>query len=390
MNTSKFLPVILVFFTVFSCKPEAEKSSDELSIRRESLQVSIDSLSQILAKIDAEIAEKDTTASRSNITAFKIEPNAFDHYVEIYGTLEADKNAEIFPETQGNVLAIHVKEGQKVKKGQLLLELDGTVIKSNLNEVESQLKFAKTVFEKQERLWKQNIGSELQFLESQNNVQNLQSRLNTLRSQYNQTRIKAPFDGIIDEIFVKFGQLAAPQMPLLRLVNLDEVYLQADVSERHIKSIREGSKARLEFPSIFDTVWTTVHQTGRVINPANRTFRVVFRLENPNELYKPNLLANVYILDYAKDSVVTVPNRVIQQDPQGNSYVFVAKNKNDRNAQIEKRNVMPGLTYRGLTEVLDGLEPGELVVDKGSRSIKTGQKVYVTEISTVKEENENG
>lgn len=360
---------------------EVPEPSGDLEKRQSELTLQIDSLTELLKAVENKLLTQNADASKTSVTAVRTEAGKFEHYVEIYGTLEADKNADITAETQGTITSINIREGQNVKKGTLLMTLDGTVTQNNIREAESQLAFAQTVFKKQERLWKQNIGSELQYLESKNNVENLESRLKTLRSQFNQTRITAPFDGKLDEIFVKIGQIASPQLPVARLVNLKEVYLKADVSERHITSIREGSEARLEFPSIDETVYTTVTQTGSVINPNNRTFRVVFRLENSNEYFKPNLMANVYILDYAKDSVIGIPNRLIQQDPEGNDYVYVAITDKNNTANIEQRSVSVGKTYRGQSEIINGIATGELIIDKGSRSIKSGQRVRIIEIT---------
>ncbi|MCH8546830.1 MAG: efflux RND transporter periplasmic adaptor subunit [Cryomorphaceae bacterium] len=380
---NKFIIISICSILLIGCESPNAVSESELEARQAELTLQIDSLSDLLKEVERELLSKNGSISKTPVTVYKTSTGLFEHYVEILGTLEADKNAEITAETQGTISAIHVREGEQVKKGQLLLELDGAIIQNNIREAETQLKFAKTVFDKQERLWKQNIGSELQYLESKNNVENLQSRLQTLKAQFNQTRVIAPFDGKVDEIFVKIGQLASPQAPLLRLVNLKEVYLNADVSERHITQIREGSKARLEFPSLDEIVYTTVNQTGSIINPSNRTFRVVFRLENSNEYFKPNLMANVYILDYAKDSTVSIPNRLIQQDPEGKDYIYVALplEGDETSATAERRFVTVGKTYQGRTEVILGIEPEELLVDKGSRSIKTGQILRITELS---------
>lgn len=380
---NRFFIITICSALFIGCESSTSVPENELEARQAELTHKIDSLSNLLKEVERELLAKNGGVSKTPITIYQSSIGLFEHYVEILGTLEADKNAQITAETQGTISAIHVREGQDVKKGTLLMELDAAIIQNNIREAETQLKFAKTVFDKQERLWKQKIGSELQYLESKNNVDNLRSRLETLRSQFNQTRIVAPFDGKVDEIFVKIGQLASPQAPLLRMVNLKEVYLNADVSERYITKIREGSKARLEFPSLDEIVYTTVNQTGSIINPNNRTFRVVFRLENSNEYFKPNLMANVYILDYAKDSTVSIPNRLVQQDPEGKDYVYVAVPMEDDEfaATAERRFVTVGKTYQGRTEVIEGIEPGELLVDKGSRSIKSGQNVRITELS---------
>ena len=379
MNRLLIITVVSAF--LYACDSSTDIPEDKLEARQSELTQQIDSLTELLKDVERDLLAQSGGKSKTPVTAFKSSVGKFEHYVEIYGTLEADKNAQITAETQGTISSIRVNEGQYVKKGTLLVELDGSIIQNNIKEAETQLRFAKTVFDKQKRLWDQKIGSELQYLESKNNVENLESRLETLRAQFKQTRITAPFDGKVDEIFVKIGQLASPQAPMLRLVNLKEVYLNADVSERYVTKIREGSKARLEFPSLDEIVYTTVNQTGNIINPNNRTFRVVFRLENANEYFKPNLMANVYILDYAQDSTISIPNRLIQQNAEGKDFVYVIQFSEDEEmiSKAKQRFVTTGMTYQGRTEIIEGITANELIVDKGSRSIKSGQSVRITE-----------
>jgi membrane fusion protein (multidrug efflux system) len=272
-----------------------------------------------------------------------------------------------------------VREGQQVAKGTLLMTLDGAIVARNIDEVKTQLELATALFEKQSRLWKQQIGSEVQYLEAKNRKESLETRLATLQSQFNLTRIRAPFDGVIDEIFPKKGELVGPATPVIRLVNLKEVHINSDVSERYVGQLKKGTPVIVEIPNTGLIFESEVMQVGQYIKPDNRTFRIQVRVPNQEGLFKPNLLASVRIRDYQVDSAVTIPNSLLLQTPEGNDFVFVVKGGNGQSASVHKTIVKTGRSYSGRTEILEGLDKGATIVEKGARSVKDGQRVQVIE-----------
>jgi RND family efflux transporter MFP subunit len=294
----------------------------------------------------------------------------------VVGTLEAGGNTTLYPETSGNIERILVKEGQRVKAGQVLMEMDGKVLQSNIREAQTSLELATTVYERQAKLWEQKIGSELQYLQAKNNKESLETRLQTLQQQYAMTRIKAPITGVVDEIFPKVGEMATPAQPAFRLINLDKPYVEAEVSEAYATAVKVGSPARIHFPNLDTTLVGTVRQVGDYINPTNRSFKVIIDIPGNHPELKANLLATINIRDLAVTNAITLPNYIIQQSSTGGDFVYVAQG-DGRTATVSRRAITTGVSYKGNTQILSGLNPGDVVVDRGSRSVKEGQTVEI-------------
>jgi membrane fusion protein, multidrug efflux system len=380
-KTSLILLLSLVFFAACNSgrKSAGNPELEKLVLERDSLNALKESIAIRLIELETKIADLDTNAKLIQITAQRVSAAPFTTYFEVYGTVEADQNARIFPETNGLLTEIHVREGQQVAKGTLLMTLDGAIVARNIDEIKTQLELATALFEKQNRLWKQQIGSEVQFLEAKNRKESLETRLATLQSQYNLTRIRAPFDGVIDEIFPKKGELVGPGAPVIRLVNLKEVHINSDVSERYVGQLKKGTPVIVEIPNTGLNFESEVVQVGQYIKPDNRTFRIQVRVPNQEGLFKPNLLASVRIRDYQSDSALTIPNSLLLQTPEGNDFVFVVKSINGQSASVHKKIVKTGRSYSGRTEILEGLEKDAIIVEKGARSVKDGQRVQVIE-----------
>jgi len=349
----------------------------QLKSQRDSLIIVYDETGEQINLLDQRIAELDTTIQtrRMLVSTQKIERQKFEHFFEVHGVVEAKKNATINADVPGVIKQIMVKEGQQVRKGQSLVLLDTEVIKKNIEEVETSYDLAKTIYERQENLWKQQIGSEIQYLEAKNRKEGLQQKLNTLHAQLKKSVISAPFSGTIDEIFPTVGEMAAPQLPLLRLINLENAYIVSDVSENYVSKVSSGNYARVNFSSL-DNTWldARVSRVGQYINPNNRTFKVRIELDNnDNRMLKPNLLAIIRIMDYKQDSAIVVPSKFIQQDAGGNNYLFIVEN----GSTAKKVEVVTGMSYEGKTLIKSGLKGDEEIVLEGARSIKDGETVEI-------------
>lgn len=354
---------------------------EELAMLKEKkaeLETNMSEMRAEIKELDQKIAKLDTTTQKklALVSTIPVEVKTFTHYFEVHGNVEADKNVSLYPETQGTIKRISVKEGDRVKKGQLLAVLDTEIIKNNISEVETSLELATTVFERQNRLWSQKIGSEIQFLEAKNNKESLENRLNTLRSQLDMSMIKAPFAGVIDEIFPKEGEMASPQQPMLRLINLDKVYVKSDVSEAYLSKIRKGNSIEVNFPSIEKEMTSEIALIGQYINPENRTFKIQVDVDNYDQAIKPNLLAILKIKDYEKENAIVIPSNVIQQDASGNDYVFVIDRSTGED-KVQKVVIEKGYSYRNTTVVLKGLNAKSELVYKGARSVQDGEQIKI-------------
>jgi RND family efflux transporter MFP subunit len=251
--------------------------------------------------------------------------------------------------------------------------LDASLAQASLAEVKTQLTLAQSVFEKQSRLWEQKIGSEVQYLQAKTQFEALQKRLTAVSRQVAMTNVTAPFDGVVDQVFAKEGEAAAPGMPMVRIVGNGGLRLDMQVPETYIQRIEKGDEVDMHFSAINLDLAGKISAVGNFINAGSRTFGVTVELPKNSDL-KANMMASVSLKDYTADSAITVPNRLILQDTKGVNYTYVYVAKGDIGT-IERRDLVLGVANNDLTEVKSGIAPGEQVVDRGIRSVQPGQTV---------------
>ncbi len=310
------------------------------------------------------------------VKILKIEPQEFTHLFSVSGAVEAVKYAAISPDMNGRIVKIYVAEGQVVKKGRLLVQLDNRLLKTQLQSTQTGLELAKTMYQKQKELWDKKIGTEVQYLQAKNRKENIENQIATLKVQLSMTQVKAPFDGIVDRIYQKEGELANPARQLIDFVNLNELYINADVSEDYIGKIKRGDPAIITFPAFPNLqIKTKVYRTGNIINPSSRSFRTRFRISNPKNKIKPNLVALVRLSDYKSNNALLVPSIVIQRDMQG-EYIYIA-DKNKKVYKVRKQYIKTGLSDGGRTQIIEGLEAGEKVIVEGYNLVHKGQEIMV-------------
>jgi len=310
------------------------------------------------------------------VTVDSVQVKTFEHFFEVHGNVQVEENAALYPEAPGNVKTIHVREGQTVKKGDLIVTIDASTLESGIKELKSGYNLAKVVFEKQNSLWKQNIGSEIQYLEAKNNKESLEQKLKTMDEQLEMYKIRAPFSGIVDQVIPKIGEPAMPGMPLARVINLSKVYLEADVSEKYISTVKTGGFVEVKLPSHGETVNAKVTRSGNFINPSNRTFKVRVEFANPEGKYKPNQLAVLKIRDYKAENATVIPSKVIQQDRSGQDYIYTYI-KNNESLRVKKLNLTVGVSYDGQSEILNGVNANGVFISKGSKSVQAGDAIEI-------------
>ncbi|MDX5583766.1 MAG: efflux RND transporter periplasmic adaptor subunit [Aureibaculum sp.] len=372
-NILTFLIIIII---AISCNKEIQKSSlEDLNTQKMTLVSKIGSLNKELKEVEKEISKLDTSKKLQIVTTIRAKIGEFKHYIEIQGIVQADKNIEIRPELGGTVKSILVKEGQRVSAGQLLVQLDDSSIKNTIAELNTQLNLAKTTFERQERLWNQKIGSEMQYLQAKAQNESLENNLTTIKNEARKMKIIAPFSGIVDVIFPKNGELTNPQSPVIRLMNLDKVYVEADITETYLPILKVGTEVILNFSSINKEVNSKIAQIGHYINPDNRSFKTRINISNKDQSIKPNLLADVKILDFATNGII-IPSNLVQQDQKGNDYVFTIKTKNGAH-EIVKTLVNVSNEYNHNVYISEGLSDSDTIVNLGARLVKSGDIVKI-------------
>lgn len=348
-----------------------EKELKELTKER-------DELSAKIAKLQTELGTDTVEPDGRHVTTMAVEKEHFKHFIDIQGTVTSDENVSVTTDIGGTVMQVLVKEGEKVSKGQVLVVLDDDVIRKQIEELNVALDLAETVYQKQKKLWDQKIGSEIQFLQAKNNYESLQSKMASAQAQQNRTRIKSPINGTVDMIDVNVGELASPGRQVLRVVNLSQLKIQADVAENYIGAINQGDSATVTFPALGIALKAKVSYVGQVINPTNRTFPVEIRLNNKDNMLKANLLAVIQVVDYENKGALVVPTRYVMEMNKG--YVVYVADKDSTGQPIARRQeVTTGKSYNGETEILEGLKATDVIIADGSRDVSNGESILVVE-----------
>jgi membrane fusion protein, multidrug efflux system len=374
------LLILVLLGAVAAC---SQKDGNGLEAKRQELETAkkdFAALKEKIVALEKEISEKDPEFAKQNskailVSTFIAERKPFDHNVEVRGSVESRRNVLISAQTAGEIKRIHVREGQRVSQGQTLIELDADVIRKSINELNTSLELATTVYEKQAKLWEQKIGTEVQYLQAKNNKESLEGKLATAKAQLNLAIIKAPFSGTVDQLPARVGEVAAPGVPLVRIVSIDEMYLRADVSERFIGRFKAGDKVIIRFPLLNKELGSVISSIGQVINPENRTFEAEVKLPKVDFTVKPNQIVVLQLRDYVNDQAFAVPTRLIQKDEDGQFIYAVEKRANGTVAR--KIHVVTGVTYAKETEIVEGLKGDEQIVDQGFRDLTEGVEVMI-------------
>ena len=387
----KLILALLTAVLLISCSEKDPRSVDAiiesgnleaLKAKKEKVLASYDSVARVLGKLDLAISEKDTLKRLPLVTTLTIKDTLFEHYIDIQGNVETSQNILIYPEYQGLLTRIYIKEGDRVSKGQLLAKIDDGGLSSQVAQMETQYQLAKTTFERQERLWNQRIGSEIQYLQAKSNMESTENSVNQMRSQLGRTTVRAPFSGEIDEIITEQGQVVAPGgQPLMRIVNLGDMYVKASVPENYISSITKGSGVKVTFPAIGKTVDGKIKNVGNFIHPDNRTFEIEIDVPNKNKVIKPNLVAKLEINNYSNKNAKLIPANIIQENSKGEKYVFVISEVDEDEAKVTRKLIETGKKYKGQIEVIEGLENGDRIVSAGALTLINDEKVKIKSIN---------
>jgi len=314
------------------------------------------------------------------ISKFNVIEKEFNTYVKLQANLKSRKNVVILSEFQGTLKNLFVKEGHLVKKGQLLAEINDSGLKEQLDQMSIQANYTQDNFDRVKRLWEKNIGSEMQFLKAKSDFETSNKMVEQIRDQLSKTKIYAPFDGEIDEIISNLGSNLVPGSPILRVVNLDIIYAEAQVPEKYVSSISIGTEAIISIPLLNKELTSKIVQTGNFINPNSRTFRIEAPVENKDKRIKQNLNARIKIKNYSNDKSIVVPLRVLSEDASGNPFLYklVTTDKNDIFLTV-KSFVITGANYNQEIEITQGVSIGDIIVLEGANNVEDNQRVRVIE-----------
>ncbi len=352
-------------------------SSETLEQQLKNKKDQVRELNEQIASLEEQLAQnpgEEIAAFLVPVSVKAMDPEPFEHYIEITGKLEAEEDAFISPEMSGQIERIYVKEGQFVNTGQLLVSLNTSITESSIQEVKTGLELADKLYEKQKELWDQKIGSELQYLEAKNAKEQAEARLATLEAQLDMARIKAPFSGVVETINLKEGELAVPGMQVIQMVSLNNLKLYGNISERYMTSLKKGDIVIINFPDAGGLqMEVPIHRIGNVIDNASRTFRIEMKINNRQKALKPNMYSTIQVNDFSSTSALVVPSISIKQDIKGN-YLYLAT-REEGVLKARKRYIKTGPSYKDKTMIEEGVSQGEEVIVKGFAQVSDGVNI---------------
>ncbi len=382
----KILYISLLGLLITSCGGDSKTASVDKAIEskdlttikttRAEIQKQYDAIAAELAKLDLAIAELDTLKKSALVTTAIVNDTIFTHYINIQGNVDTKQNLIIYPEYSGVLSQVYVKSGQKVNKGQILARIDDGGLSNQLAQMETQATLAKTTFERQKNLWDKKIGSEIQYLQAKTNYEAQMKAVAQMRAQLGKTIVKAPFSGVIDEVITEKGQVVGPGQQLMRIVNLSDMYVSANVPESFIGKIKNGAIVDVEVKSTGKIYKGKVRQIGNYINPNNRNFSIEVAVPNSDNLLRPNQVAVLKIEDYKKANAILVPESIVTENAVGEKIIYTVDTSGKEPKAI-KKTIVVGLTSGANIEVKSGLNKGEQIIIEGARSVQNGDIVEI-------------
>ena len=382
---------LLIIITVFlnSCSNKKEPSLEEilatndvelLKSRKSEIDAKLEELSLDLNQLNNKLNVLNKDRNTPLITTITTSEQQFNHFIELQGNVKTKQNVLVYPEMPGILNKVYVKEGQKVKKDQILATIDDGGLSQQLLLLKSNEQLAKTTFERQKRLWDQQIGSEIQYLQAKTSYDSQKNATRQLKKQLDKFTIRAPFSGIIDDVFKEKGTVVAPGpgAEIFRIINLSNMYIETDVPESYISSIKKNKMVEVNFPILERSYDSSIRQVGNFINPSNRTFKIEVGIPNIDGEIKPNLTAKLKLNDYSNLNAILIPQSIISENANGQQFIYVVKDdKENRQVYAERLVIETGKTDGDFIEVTKNLDANVEVILEGARSVNNGQVVKV-------------
>ncbi len=372
MKTYFYSLLILISIFSFSCG-EKSKTEQLAELRKQK-----DEIEAKIKILESEVGPDTTKSTKlSLVEGLVLKTERFSHFVDLQGKVDSDNSIHVNAKTPGQIVAVYVKEGDIVRKGQRMVDLDSMVYVRGLQEVRSGLAFATDMYDKQKRLWDQKIGSEVQFLSAKNNVDALKLRLASLEEQLEMTRITAPISGVVDMMGPKVGELAVPGFPVARIVNLSGFKIVANVPENYAGKIKAGNDVKILFPDLKKEIVSKITYVGKIIDPLTRSFQVDVKLNGADDEIKPNMLVNLSVVDFTIEDGIVIPINIIQRSEEG-EYVMIASTDESGNVKSERRIIKVKSIYSGKALVEEGLKVGDQIVVFGYQGLNDNQPIRLT------------
>lgn len=377
----KYIFILIAIVALASCgEKQVNTLADKKALLKEKT-ATLKTLEEEITALQDEISAEEPKSEKSavTVTTRQLAKEDFNRFLDFQAIVSTDDIVNASSDMGGRILKLTVKEGQSVKKGQLIATVDAEGMDKQKDELQKALDLAVDVYERQKRLWDQNIGSEIQFLQAKNNKERIEKSIVTLESNLKKRNVYAPISGAVDQVFLKEGELSGPGTPIVQILNVSKIKVVTDVPETYLGKIKVGDKVQVSFPALGTEMTKSVSQLGRSIDPANRTFKMEVNIDNPKGELKPNLLSIVKVNEFSKKGAIVINIDEIQQEVSGKKFVFIVKDETGKKI-AKKAYVTTGENADNKVIITEGLTEGDLIIVKGARSITDGQEVVASNI----------
>lgn len=377
----KYIFILIAIVALASCgEKQVNTLADKKALLKEKT-ATLKTLEEEITALQDEISAEEPKSEKSavTVTTRQLAKEDFNRFLDFQAIVATDDIVNASSDMGGRILKLTVKEGQSVKKGQLIATVDAEGMDKQKDELQKALDLAVDVYERQKRLWDQNIGSEIQFLQAKNNKERIEKSIVTLESNLKKRNVYAPISGAVDQVFLKEGELSGPGTPIVQILNVSKIKVVTDVPETYLGKIKVGDKVQVSFPALGTEMTKSVSQLGRSIDPANRTFKMEVNIDNPKGELKPNLLSIVKVNEFSKKGAIVINIDEIQQEVSGKKFVFIVKDETGKKI-AKKAYVTTGENADNKVIITEGLTEGDLIIVKGARSITDGQEVVASNI----------
>jgi RND family efflux transporter MFP subunit len=365
-----FVGTLALALLISSCGTDKTAKLAELKSKRADLEKEI-------ASLEKELKVTDTTkvsVKSKEVSVIELNPRKFDYYVQTQGLIQSENNILVSAKSAGVITQVFAKEGDAVSKGQVLAQIDNSLLISSIEEVKGSLELANTVYERQKNLWAQKIGTEVQYLQAKNNKESLEKRLATLKEQLEMSKIKSPINGTVDAVNAKVGENIAPGIPAFQVINTAELKVALKVSEAYSNTINKGDKVTVTISDSGKTFESMISFVGKNIDPLSRSFPVEVKLPSSAQL-RPNMTAVIRVIYNTFPTALCVPINVVQ-DINGEKVVYVAEQKDNQMIARKKVVKIDGV-YDNLAHILSGLQAGDRIITIGYQGLNDGQYIKI-------------
>lgn len=369
----QFTLSVAMIIAITACSSK-QASTDDPATRLAALKEQRAQIESEITALEKELEAQGLIERRLRTVGItEIKTDSFRHYIDLQGRVEADESVTVTSQMPGALTRVYIDNGDVVRRGQLLAEIDGAVLMKSLDELKGQLKVAEDLYNRQKSLWDQNIGSEVQLIQARNNKESLERSIATMQENYRMTKIYAPTSGTVDMVMLKQGQAIAPGVPLCTILNLDKLLIKGEVTEAYAAKVKKGDVVKVYFPDTGKEITTKVSYVSKSINTTNRTFTIEAKLSRGD--YRANQIAVLKIVDYLNPKSITIPVNLIQTDETGDYVLVIDPAGEEKKGIVRKVAIKQGENYSGYTEVLSGLKPGDKVISTGFQEVNAGETV---------------